>query len=84
MNELELMVQKRDEIQSLDEQILSLLERRVEAAKVIGDIKKKNNKPIYAPEVEKTKIEKLSNMSSHQGLVEAIWPVIMCYTRTME
>lgn len=28
MNELKLMVQKRDEIQSLDEQILSLLERR--------------------------------------------------------
>ena len=84
MNELELMVQKRDEIQFLDEQILSLLEKRVEAAKVIGNIKKKNNKPIYAPEVEKEKKEKLSNMSSHQGLVEAIWPVIMCYTRTIE
>ena len=84
MNELELMVQKRDELQFLDEQILSLLEKRVEAAKVIGNIKKKNNKPIYAPEVEKAKIEKLSNMSSHQGLVEAIWPVIMCYTRAIE
>ena len=84
MNELELMVQKRDEIQFLDEQILSLLETRVEAVKVIGNIKKKNNKPIYGPEVEKAKIEKLSNMSSHQELVEAIWPVIMCYTRTIE
>lgn len=57
MNELELMVQKRDEIQFLDEQILSLLEKRVEAAKVIGNIKKKNNKPIYAPEVEKAKLK---------------------------
>ena len=43
MNELELMVQKRDEIQFLDEQILSLLEKRVEAAKVIGNIKKKSD-----------------------------------------
>ena len=84
MNELELMIQKRDEIQFLDEQILSLLEKRVEAAKGIRNIKKKNNKPSYSPEEKKEKIEKLSNMSSHQGLVEAIWPVIMCYTRTIE
>ena len=83
-NELELMVEKRDFIQKTDEQILHLIEQRIEAAKVIGDIKKKNGKPIYAPDVEKAKIEKLSTLSNYPCLVEAIWPVIMCYTRTIE
>lgn len=40
-NELELMAEKRDFIQKTDEQILHLIEQRIEAAKVIGDIKKK-------------------------------------------
>lgn len=84
INELNLMIEKRDEIQTIDFTILSLLEERVAAAKIIGDIKKKNNKPIYAPEVEKRKIEILSEKSKYPGLVEAIWPVIMCYTRTVE
>lgn len=84
MDDIEVLVQKRDEIQQLDYEILNLLEQRVEAAKTIGEIKKKNKKPIYAPEVEKKKIETLSQNCGHAGLVEAIWPVIMCYTRTLE
>ena len=83
-NELELMAEKRDFIQKTDEQILHLIEQRIEAAKVIGDIKKKNGKPIYAKKKKKAKIEKLSTLSNYPGLVEAIWPVIMCYTRTIE
>lgn len=84
MNDLEILVQQRDIIQNLDYEILKLLEQRVAAAKIIGDIKKKNNKPIYAPDVEKAKIEKLSAECGYPGLVEAVWPVIMCYTRTVE
>ena len=82
--ELVLITEKRNFIQKTDEQILHLIEQRIEAAKVIGDIKKKNGKPIYATDVEKAKIEKLSTLSNYPGLVEAIWPVIMCYTRTIE
>lgn len=84
MDDLNLLLEKRDEIQSLDEKILQLLGQRIAAAKIIGNIKKKNGKPIYAPEVEKRKIETLSAASPYPGLVEAIWPVIMCYTRTVE
>ena len=75
---------KRDEITKIDQELLSLLQKRVAAAKVIGDIKKKNNKPIYVPEVEKAKIEFLSSQCDYPGLVEVIWPVIMCYTRSIE
>lgn len=84
MEQLDLMSQKRNEIMEYDIQILSLLEQRIEAAKVIGDIKRMNGKPIYVPEVEREKIEKLSAASGYPGLVEAVWPVIMCYTRSVE
>ena len=82
--DIELLEKNRDIIQNLDKEILKLLEMRVDAAKVIGNIKKKSNKPIYVPEVEKKKIEALSAECCYTGLVEAIWPVIMCYTRTAE
>ena len=60
------------------------MEKRIEAATIIGNEKKKENLPIYVPEVEKKKIEALSAECRYPGLVEAIWPVIMCYTRTVE
>lgn len=84
MEELEIMSNKRQEINLLDEQILSLLERRVAAAQEIGAIKRKNNKPLYVPEVEQEKIAVLAKMCSYPGLVETLWPVIMCYTRSVE
>jgi chorismate mutase len=71
-------------IQLIDKDILNLLEERVTAAKQVGEIKKIYDKPIYVPEVEKKKIEALSASCAYPGLVEAIWPVIMCYTRTVE
>lgn len=84
IEQIEILEKQRNIIQSLDEQILSLLEQRIAAAKIIGDIKKKNNKPIYVPEVETRKIATLSAASAYPGLVETIWPVIMCYTRSIE
>lgn len=84
IEQIEILEKQRDLIQSLDIEILALLEKRIEAAKVIGDIKKRNNKPIYVPEVENKKISALSAKSAYPGLVETIWPVIMCYTRSVE
>lgn len=84
MNDLDILTKQRELIQSLDTEILVLLEKRVAAAKIIGDIKKKNHKPVYVPEVEAKKIAALSSASAYLGLVETIWPVIMCYTRSIE
>ena len=84
MEDLIRLYELRDGIQAVDEQILELLEERIKFAKAIGEIKKKNGKPIYVPEVEKQKIEKLSAICSRPGMVETIWPVIMCYTRSIE
>ena len=71
-------------IQTIDKQLVNLLRERIHFAKEIGEIKKKNGKPIYVPEVEKQKIETLAEYCGMPGLVETIWPVIMCYTRSVE
>lgn len=84
MEDLDRLIVLRNSIQQIDKQIVDMLCERVHFAKKIGEIKKKNGKPIYVPEVEKKKIEELSALSAYPGLVEAIWPVIMCYTRSVE
>lgn len=80
----EMLDSLRNRISEIDLDILELLETRVSIAKQIGSWKKANNLPIYAPQVEATKIKFLSSNCEYPGLVEAIWPVIMCYTRTVE
>ena len=74
----------RTSIQMVDADILRLLEERTGYVLRVGEIKSEYNAPIYVPEVEKKKIETLSASCAYPGLVEAIWPVIMCYTRTVE
>jgi chorismate mutase len=84
MEELERLISLRDNIQQIDKQLVDMLCERIHFAKEIGEIKKKNGKPIYVPEVEKQKIETLAEYCGTPGLVETIWPVIMCYTRSVE
>ena len=84
MEDLDRLIVLRDNIQTIDKQLVNLLCERIHFAKEIGEIKKKNGKPIYVPEVEKQKIETLAEYCGMPGLVETIWPVIMCYTRSIE
>lgn len=74
----------RTSIQLIDTDILRLLEERIECVLKIGKIKSVYDAPIYVPEVEKKKIEALSAVCKYPGLVETIWPVIMCYARSIE
>lgn len=74
----------REQITKIDRMILMLLEMRMDIATIIGRIKKERKMPVYCPGIESQKIISLSALSSYEGLVEAIWPVIMCYTRTLE
>lgn len=84
MADLRTLTMMRDKIAKIDEQILQLLEERIDCAKIIGDIKRTNGKNIYVPEVEREKIRRLNAASRYPGLSETIWPVIMCYTRSVE
>lgn len=74
----------RTSIQLVDADILRLLEERMRYVLRVGEIKNEYNAPIYVPEVEKKKIETLSARCAYPGLVETIWPVIMCYARSVE
>lgn len=74
----------REEINEIDNQLVQLLEQRMSLVKGIGQIKQHFNEPIYVPEVEEKKIKTLSEKTSYRGMVEVIWPVIMCYSRTLE
>ena len=74
----------RTSIQMVDADILRLLEERMGYVLRVGEIKNEYNAPIYVPEVEKKKIETLSARCTYPGLVETIWPVIMCYARSVE
>lgn len=74
----------RTSIQMVDADILRLLEERIGYVLRVGEIKNIYDAPIYVPEVEKKKIETLSAACSYPGLVETIWPVIMCYARSVE
>lgn len=71
-------------IQETDAELLKLLEKRIGYVKQVGEYKAERNLPIYVPEVEKKKIETLSSVCEYPGLVETIWPVIMCYARSVE
>lgn len=74
----------RTGIHDIDAEILSLLEMRIKYVLRVGEIKSIYDAPIYVPEVEKKKIEALSDKCKYPGLVETIWPVIMCYARSVE
>jgi len=53
----------RKEIDEINEQVISLLGRRMKVAKKIASYKKKNSLPVYDPEredIERVKIEKLA------------------------
>lgn len=84
MTDLHDLTIMRDKIVKIDEQILLLLKERIDCAKIIGDIKRANGKDIYVPEVEREKIKRLSAVSRYPGLSETIWPIIMCYTHSIE
>ncbi len=71
-------------IQETDAELLKLLEKRIGYVKQVGEYKVARSLPIYVPEVEKKKIETLSAACAYPGLVETIWPVIMCYARSVE
>lgn len=82
--QIEILSQGRRAIQEIDEQIVELLNIRFFHCRNIMKLKRANGKPLFDPEVEAQKIKTLSLCSDYKGMVEAIWPVIMCYAKTLE
>jgi len=80
----------RCEIDSIDNKILELLNKRMEIVKKVGELKNTTNAPIYRPEREKEIIERLTNISKKEGgilgkdEIEAIFLEIFAISRGLE
>lgn len=77
----------RDQIDAIDNQMLDLLNERMEIVKAVGEFKNKSGGAIYRPEREVEIIDRLSNMN--KGLltkpgIEAIYLEIFAVSRNLE
>lgn len=71
----------RNEIAAYDEQLVRLLDKRVQLAKKLGRTQKRTfSSRIYANSRRK-KIEYLSTLTSYPDLIKMVWPMIMGYSR---
>jgi len=80
----------RDSIDSLDNEILELLNKRMKVVHRVGEIKNSAGSAIYRPEREKAIIERLSNLSQemqgdlNKDAIEAIFLEIFAVARNLE
>ncbi|GAB3888450.1 prephenate dehydratase [Spirosoma agri] len=77
----------RNDIDTLDDQILTLLNQRMELVRRVGELKRSTNTVIYRPEREKQIIERL--YAQNKGLmnrtaIEAIFLEIFAVSRNLE
>ena len=80
----------RNEIDAIDNQILSLLNERMAVVKRVGEIKNSSDAPIYRPEREKAIINRLVQLNQEQkgflneAAIEAIYLEIFAVARNLE
>ena len=80
----------RNQIDDIDTKLLTLLNKRMEIVRKVGEFKNNTDAPIYRPEREKQIIERLSKLSvSQNGLlkkddIEAIFLEIFSTSRNLE
>ena len=87
MNTLE---ECRARIDEIDNEIVNLLNRRMEVVRRVGEIKHESNTAIYRPEREKSIIDRLTKISESTGgllnsqAIEAVFLEIFAVARNLE
>jgi len=77
----------REKIDSIDEELLKLLNQRMEVVKKVGEFKQQTKGAIYRPEREKEIIDRLANLSNgllNKDAIEAIFMEIFAVSRNLE
>src|SRR5438552_7899663 len=77
----------RSRINSLDNQILNLLNQRAEAALKIGDLKRHSGAPVYSPEREAAVLKRVTDASAGPltpEMTRAVWREILSACRALE
>jgi chorismate mutase/prephenate dehydratase len=80
----------RDKLDEIDNQILILLNQRMETVKKVGEVKATSGGAIYRPEREKSIIQRLENISNqtngllNKNAIEALFLEIFAISRNLE
>ncbi|WP_228283444.1 chorismate mutase [Arcobacter sp. FWKO B] len=85
-NEAQLKV-LRNQLDSIDDEVLHLLNKRMEIVKLVGELKHKSGGAIYRPEREREIIKRLSGQSKgllNESAIEAIFLEIFAVSRNLE
>ena len=87
MNEDEQLKIIRDQLDTNDDSLLELLNKRMSLVKFVGEIKHKSGGALYRPEREKQIIERLSQTKNgilNKDAIEAIFLEIFAISRNLE
>lgn len=74
----------RNEIDIIDAQLIDLLNRRYCYCVEIGKLKKSQGAMVRDAIRERKIIDALSENEWHPGMVEAVWPAIMAFSRGLQ
>ncbi len=77
----------RNDIDTLDDQLLTLLNQRMELVRKVGELKRSANTVIYRPEREKQILDRLHSQNTgllNQAAIEAIFLEIFAVSRNLE
>ena len=84
---MEDLVKLRDEIDAIDDQIVSLFEKRMAVAENVAAFKRSVGKPVLDKEREKIKIQKVTEKTSNafnRQAVESLFGQIMAVSRMLQ
>ncbi|MDC0932981.1 chorismate mutase [Arcobacteraceae bacterium] len=90
MNEAVELKKLRDTLDSIDDEVLTLLNKRMETVHKVGELKAQSGGAIYRPEREKSIIDRLytqsqaSNGSLNRAAIEALFLEIFAISRNLE
>lgn len=74
----------RNEIDVIDSQLIDLLNHRYCYCIEIGKLKKEQNTIVLDSNREQKIIDRLSENEWYPGMVEAIWPTIMSFSKYLQ
>lgn len=76
--------QLRNEIDNIDLQLVSLLNLRYSYCNEIGKLKKEQGIAVLDSNREQEIIDKLSEKEMYYGMVEALWPTVMSFSKNLQ
>ena len=74
----------RKEIDTVDTELVALLNRRYAACLEIGKLKKNTNITVLDSSREQKIIDRLKELSNYSGMIETLWPEIMAFSRSLQ